>query len=225
MIGRKLTERLVIDRALGDHGIEKLTLIDIVAPARPAGFSDHVKTRAADLAAPGVAEKAIVGAAGRDLPSRRRGVGRGGDRFREGLSGQSRRHPRAARGGAPGRRGYKPKFVFTSSIAVFGAPFPPCDPRRFPSHAAHLLRHAEGDLRIAARRLHPARLSRRRRHPPALDRACDRASRTRRRPVSFPASSASRSPAKRRCCRSPTACCIGMPARARRSDFSSMPPA
>ena len=36
MIGRKLTERLVIDRALGDHLIEKLTLIDIVAPARPA---------------------------------------------------------------------------------------------------------------------------------------------------------------------------------------------
>ena len=60
MIGRKLTERLIIDRALGDHAIEKLTLIDIVAPARPAGFSDHVKTRAADLAAPGVAEKAVA---------------------------------------------------------------------------------------------------------------------------------------------------------------------
>ena len=45
MIGRKLTERLVIDRALGDQPIDKLTLIDIVAPARPAGFSDHVKTR------------------------------------------------------------------------------------------------------------------------------------------------------------------------------------
>ena len=50
MIGRKLTDRLVIDRALGDHIIEKLTLIDIVQPARPTGFSDHVKTRAADLA-------------------------------------------------------------------------------------------------------------------------------------------------------------------------------
>ena len=59
MIGRKLTERLVIDRALGGQPIEKLTLIDIVAPTRPPGFSDHIKTRAADLTGPGVAEKAI----------------------------------------------------------------------------------------------------------------------------------------------------------------------
>src|SRR4029077_14971839 len=60
MIGRKLTERLVIDRALGGQPIDKLTLIDIVAPARPAGFSDHVKTRAADLAEAGVADKAVA---------------------------------------------------------------------------------------------------------------------------------------------------------------------
>ena len=59
MIGRKLTERLAIDRALGNAPIEKLTLIDIVAPVRPAGFSDHVKTRAADLTVAGVAEKAV----------------------------------------------------------------------------------------------------------------------------------------------------------------------
>jgi D-erythronate 2-dehydrogenase len=59
MIGRKLTERLVIDRALGGQPIDRLTLIDIVAPARPAGFSDHVKTRAADLADAGVADKAV----------------------------------------------------------------------------------------------------------------------------------------------------------------------
>src|ERR1044071_1572209 len=59
MIGRKLTERLVIDRGLDNQPIDKLTLIDIVAPERPKGFSDHVKTRAADLADPGVAGKAI----------------------------------------------------------------------------------------------------------------------------------------------------------------------
>ena len=55
MIGRKLTERLVTDRALDNKPVEKLTLVDIVAPERPTGFSDHVKTRAADLAEPGVA--------------------------------------------------------------------------------------------------------------------------------------------------------------------------
>ena len=49
MIGRKLTERLVVDRTLDSKPIEKLTLVDIVAPARPAGFSDYAKTRSADL--------------------------------------------------------------------------------------------------------------------------------------------------------------------------------
>src|SRR5262249_61066578 len=58
MIGRKLTERLVVDRVLHGQPIDKLTLIDIVAPVRLASFSDHVKTRAADLNEPGVAAKA-----------------------------------------------------------------------------------------------------------------------------------------------------------------------
>ena len=124
MIGRKLTERLVIDRALGDQPIDKLTLLDIVAPARPAGFSDHVKTRAADLAAPGVAEKAI--AERPDVIFHLAGVVSGEAEtdfekgYRVNLDG-TRALLEAVRlaGG-----GYKPKFVFTSSIAVFGAPFP-----------------------------------------------------------------------------------------------------
>jgi nucleoside-diphosphate-sugar epimerase len=124
MIGRKLTERLVIDRALGDQPIDKLTLIDIVAPARPAGFSDHVKTRAADLAAPGVAEKAI--AERPDVIFHLAGVVSGEAEtdfekgYRVNLDG-TRALLEAVRltGG-----GYNLKFVFTSSIAVFGAPFP-----------------------------------------------------------------------------------------------------
>ncbi len=131
MIGRKLTERLVIDRALGDRGIEKLTLIDIVAPARPAGFSDHVKTRAADLAAPGVAEKAI--AERPEVIFHLAGVVSGEAEtdfekgYRVNLDG-TRALLEAIRavGG-----GYKPKLVFTSSIAVFGAPFPDAIPDDF----------------------------------------------------------------------------------------------
>jgi nucleoside-diphosphate-sugar epimerase len=124
MIGRKLTERLVIDRALGDRGIEKLTLLDIVAPARPAGFSDHVKTRAADLAAAGVAEKAVSERP--DVIFHLAGVVSGEAEtdfekgYRVNLDGTRAllEAIRAAGGG------YKPKLVFTSSIAVFGAPFP-----------------------------------------------------------------------------------------------------
>ena len=131
MIGRKLTERLVIDRALGGRGIEKLTLIDIVAPARPAGYSDHVKTRAADLAAPGAAEKAV--AERPEVIFHLAGVVSGEAEtdfekgYRVNLDG-TRALLEAIRavGG-----GYRPKLVFTSSIAVFGAPFPPAIPDDF----------------------------------------------------------------------------------------------
>ena len=131
MIGRKLTERLVIDRAIGGQPIDKLTLIDIIAPTRPVGFSDHVKTRAADLAAPGVAEKAVSERP--ELIFHLAGVvsGEAETDFEKGyhvnLDG-TRALLEAVRlaGG-----GYKPKFVFTSSIAVFGAPFPDAIPDDF----------------------------------------------------------------------------------------------
>lgn len=131
MIGRKLTERLIIDRALGDQPIDKLTLLDIVAPARPAGFSDHVKIRAADLAAAGVAKKAVAerpetifhlagvvsGEAETDFDKGYRVNLDGTRALLEAI--------RAAGGG------YQPKVVFTSSIAVFGAPFPDAIPDDF----------------------------------------------------------------------------------------------
>jgi D-erythronate 2-dehydrogenase len=131
MIGRKLTERLVIDRALGNAPIEKLTLIDIVAPARLAGFSDHVKTRAADLTAPGVAEKAVSERP--DVIFHLAGVVSGEAEtdfdkgYRVNLDGTRALLEAVRSAGA----GYKPKFVFTSSIAVYGAPFPHAIPDDF----------------------------------------------------------------------------------------------
>jgi nucleoside-diphosphate-sugar epimerase len=130
MIGRKLTERLVTDRALGNQPIEKLTLIDIVQPARPAGFSDHVKTRAADLADAGAAEKAISERP--DVIFHLAGVVSGEAEtdlkkgYRVNLDG-SRTLLEAIRV----QEGYKPKVIFTSSLAVFGAPFPESIPDEF----------------------------------------------------------------------------------------------
>src|SRR5690348_5255491 len=131
MIGRKLTERLVIERALAGETIDKLTLIDIVAPARPAGFSDHVKTRAADLADPGVAEKAvserpdvIFHLAGVVSSEAETDFEKG---YRVNLDGTCALLEAVRLAGG----GYKPKFVFTSSIAVFGAPFPDVIPDEY----------------------------------------------------------------------------------------------
>ncbi|MEA2979957.1 MAG: D-erythronate 2-dehydrogenase [Alphaproteobacteria bacterium] len=123
MIGRKLTERLIVDRALGDKPVEKLTLIDIVAPSRPAGFSDHVKTRAADLADPGVAAKAIserpdviFHLAGVVSADAELNFEKG---YRANLDGMRALLEAIRKAG----NGYKPRVVFTSSMAVYGAPF------------------------------------------------------------------------------------------------------
>ena len=130
MIGRKLTERLVIERALNGQPIDKLTLIDVVAPLRPAGFSDHVKTRAADLADPGVAAKAVSERP--DVIFHLAGVVSGEAEtdfdkgYRVNLDGT-----RALLEAVRAVSGYKPKVVFTSSIAVFGAPFPASIPDEF----------------------------------------------------------------------------------------------
>jgi nucleoside-diphosphate-sugar epimerase len=131
MIGRKLTERLAMDRTLNGRPIARLTLLDIVAPVRPAGFSDHVKVRAGDLTEPGIAEKAISerpevifhlagvvsGEAELDLEKG----------YRVNLDGTRALLEAIRKTGG----GYKPRVIFTSSIAVFGAPFPHAIPDDF----------------------------------------------------------------------------------------------
>ena len=57
MVGRKLTERLAADRALNGKAIDAFTLVDVVAPAKPAGFK--VEAYAADVSAPETAAKLI----------------------------------------------------------------------------------------------------------------------------------------------------------------------
>jgi nucleoside-diphosphate-sugar epimerase len=60
--------------------------------------------------------------------------------------------------------GYKPRIVFTSSIAVFGLPFRRRSTTSF-LYPSHELRHAKGDRRTSALGLQPARVLRRRGHP------------------------------------------------------------
>ena len=131
MIGRKLTERLARDGALNGEPIAALTLLDVVPPTKPTGFAGKVETAAADLAAPGEAAKAIAGRpqtifhlAGVVSGEAELDFDKG---YHVNLDGM-RALLEAVRAAGDG---YRPKLVYTSSIAVFGAPFPQSIPDDF----------------------------------------------------------------------------------------------
>src|SRR5579871_7066314 len=124
MVGRKLCERLLRDGRLGKVEISRLTMHDVVAPKQPEKAPFPVEAAAGDFAVPGAAEKLIAGrpevifhlaaiVSGEAELDFDKG-------YRINLDG-TRMLLDAIRlvGG-----GYKPRLVFTSSIAVFGAPFP-----------------------------------------------------------------------------------------------------
>jgi nucleoside-diphosphate-sugar epimerase len=131
MIGRKLTARLIKDGGLNGHRIDRLTLIDVVEPEKPAGFAGAVTTTTNDLSAPGTAIQAITGRP--DVIFHLAGVVSGEAEidlekgYRVNLDG-SRALLDAVRLAGDS---YHPKFVFTSSLAVFGAPFPEAIPDEF----------------------------------------------------------------------------------------------
>ncbi|RDV04396.1 D-erythronate dehydrogenase [Undibacter mobilis] len=130
MIGRKLTARLVKDGGLNGKPIDKFTLTDVVAAEKPAGFGGKVDIVTGDMAAPGAAEKLI--AERPDVIFHLAGVvsGEAEIDFDKGyhvnLDGT-----RALLEAIRHAEGYHPKFIFTSSIAVYGAPFPHAIPDDF----------------------------------------------------------------------------------------------
>src|ERR1039458_5587689 len=131
MIGRKLTARLVKDGNLNGKTIDQLTLVDVVAPEKPAGFTGAVELATSDLATAGAAAKAI--ASRPDVIFHLAGVisGEAETDFEKGyhvnLDGTRALLEAIRTAGG----GYRPKLVFTSSIAVFGAPFPHAIPDDF----------------------------------------------------------------------------------------------
>lgn len=124
MLGRKLAERLALDGRLGGAAIDRLSLVDAMSPARPAGATFEVAELVADLADPGIAEQALMDRP--DVVFHLAAVVSGEAEadfekgYRVNLDGTRRllEAIRAAGGG------YRPRVVFSSSIAVFGAPFP-----------------------------------------------------------------------------------------------------
>lgn len=126
MIGRKLAERLARDGRLGGAEISALTLYDVVPPQKPAGAGFPVETLTGDLPAPGEADKLVAGRPDVIFHLAAIVSGEAEQDFEKGyrinLHGTMNLLEAI-------RRAYEgsskaPRMVFTSSIAVFGAPFP-----------------------------------------------------------------------------------------------------
>ena len=131
MVGRKLAERLARDGSLNGRPLTRLYLADVVEPTLPDGLAEgigHAST--VDLSEPGAAERLIAdqpdvifhlaaivsGEAERDFSKG----------YRINLDGT-----RMLLDAIHAAEDYRPRVVFTSSIATFGAPFPDTIPDEF----------------------------------------------------------------------------------------------
>jgi D-erythronate 2-dehydrogenase len=126
MVGRKLAQRLARDGELGGSQIAALTLYDVVAAEAPQGATFPVSILTGDLPSPGETDALVAsrpdvifhlaaivsGEAEQDFDKGYRINLVGTQNLLDSIR-------RAYEGAAQ-----KPRLVFTSSIAVFGAPFP-----------------------------------------------------------------------------------------------------
>jgi nucleoside-diphosphate-sugar epimerase len=122
MIGRKLAERLAKDGAVAGKAISKLTLYDVVPGTTPAGAKIPVSIATGDLPAAGEAEKLLAERPDTLFHLAAIVSGEAEQDFDKGY----RINMDGTRGllEAIRKAGHKPRLVFASSIAVFGAPFP-----------------------------------------------------------------------------------------------------
>ena len=123
MVGRKFIERLARDGQLGGKPVTRVTAQDVVVASPPPAAPFDFEAVISDLSLPGEAEKLIAtrpelivhlaaivsGEAEADFDKG----------YRINLDGTRYLFEAIRRVGS----GYKPRVVFTSSIAVFGAPF------------------------------------------------------------------------------------------------------
>ena len=124
MVGRKLLARLARDGGLNGQGITQVTVQDVVVGEGPAGFPFPTSVVVSDISLPGEAAK-LVGArpdvifhlaaivSGEAEADFEKG-------YRINFDGTRELFEAIRRVGD----GYCPRLVFTSSIAVYGAPFP-----------------------------------------------------------------------------------------------------
>lgn len=126
MVGRKLAQRITADGGLGGQPVDHMTLVDVVQPEPPAGYTGQADCLTADLSDPGTAERLIAGRPGAIFHLAAIVSGEAELDFEKGyrinMDGtralfEAIRHAHTA-------DGYTPRVVFASSIAVVGAPLP-----------------------------------------------------------------------------------------------------
>lgn len=126
MVGRKLAERLTKDGTLAGRAVEAMTLVDVVTPDAPVGFAGSVTLETADLSAPEAAEKLVAGRPDVIFHLAAIVSGEAELDFEKGyrINLDGTRYLFEAIRLAHIEDGYRPRVVFTSSIAVVGAPLP-----------------------------------------------------------------------------------------------------
>ncbi|HZH52965.1 MAG TPA: D-erythronate dehydrogenase [Microvirga sp.] len=123
MVGRKLVERLMQEGHLGGREISRAILHDVVEPQAPQDGPFAVTTVTSDFSAPGEAEKLIESRPDVIFHLAAIVSGEAETDFEKGyrINLDGTRYLFDAIRAA---EDYRPRVLFTSSIAVFGAPFP-----------------------------------------------------------------------------------------------------
>jgi D-erythronate 2-dehydrogenase len=129
MVGRKLIARLAKDGTLCGRKISALDLHDIVPPQAPAIDGVDVSIRTGDLAEPGATARLV--ASRPDVIFHLAGIVSGEAEANFDLGYRVNLDGTRALFDAVRLAAFSPRLVFTSSIAVFGAPFPDVIPDDF----------------------------------------------------------------------------------------------
>ena len=133
MVGRKLTQRLVSEGELRGQAITSLLLADVIAVDQPADFKGETAIQTGDLSARAEIDKLV--AARPDVIFHLAAIvsGEAEQDFDRGyrINMDGMRHLLEAIRAANAAEAYLPRLVFTSSIAVFGAPFPETIPEEY----------------------------------------------------------------------------------------------
>ncbi len=126
MLGRKLVSTIATEPSVIGREVSQLSLVDIVEPPVPAIIQSITTAHALDLSMPGMAER--LAATRPDIIFHLAAIVSGEAEadfekgYRINLDGTRMLFEAIRR--ESGKGAYRPRLIFASSIAVFGAPFP-----------------------------------------------------------------------------------------------------